>query len=152
MAVLSWGKPKVEYALLGANDTPGDWKEFPEIVQDTAQLTTTEGTLVEANQEGGERVDARRSASAYSFALTVFAKKGDTKPIEDTNGIVPGNYAVRLTGEDVETVGFLMAKASVSAGDTWTSAQGTYWNYTFEGLRPASGKIVEPYSDTTPEG
>ncbi len=153
MAVLSWGKPQVEYALLNADGTPGEFRAFPEIVQGTATLEAAEGDLLEAKQEGGERVDARRSASSYTFKLSVFAKKNSTKPIEDTNGIVTGNYALRLTPEDPAAIGFAMARASVSAGESWTAEQGTYWNYTFEGLAPVGGgKIVTIYPTVTPEG
>ncbi len=152
MAVLSWGKPQVEYALLDASGRPGQYKAFPEIVQGTATLEAVEGDLLEAKQEGGERVDARRSASSYTFKLSLFAKKNSTKPIEDTNGIVAGNYAIRLTAEDPAAIGFFMARASVSAGESWTAEQGTYWNYTFEGLAPVGGgRIVTAYPGVVTE-
>lgn len=152
MAVLSWGKPKVEYALVGESGTPGTYETFPEIVEGTAQLTTEEGNVLEATEEGGEMVDTRTSANKYTFTLTLFAKKGETKPIADANGVITGYYAVRLTPEDPAAVGFVMDKTSVSCQETWTSEEGTRWTYTFRGLKPATGNIVKPYSDTTPQG
>ena len=150
MSVLSWGKPTVEFGILGSGGAaPTTWTELPEIVEDTAQLTTEEGETMEAPQEGGELVDSRTKASKYSFALSLFAKKGDTKPIEDANGVVLGNYAIRLTPEDPETPGFIMDKTSVSVQETWNSAEGLRWIYTFRGLKPATGNILKPYPETT---
>jgi hypothetical protein len=154
MAVLSWGKPKVEYALLGADGTPGAYKAFPEIVEDTALLEVTEGDELTAPQEGGELVDSKRKASSYVFNLSLYAKKGDTKPIPDVNGVVAGNYAIRLTPEDPQAIGFLMVRTSASAGKEWASATGMYWNYSFTGLTPVGGgEICAEYSEeVTPEG
>lgn len=146
MAVLSWGKPKVEIGLLGANGAaPTTWTALPEIVEDSTQLTVEQGEKVDAREEGGGIVDSRRKANAYSLTLTLYVKKGDQKPIEDVDGIIAGNYAVRLTPEDPENAGFVMDKTSVSITETWNSAEGKRWAYTFDGLKPASGKVLKPY-------
>ncbi len=150
MAVLSWGKPKVEIGLVGADGAaPTTWTELPEIVEDSAQLTVEQGEKIDATEEGGGIVDSRRKANAYSLALTLFVKKGDEKPIEDVDGVIAGNYAVRLTPEDPENAGFIMDKTSVSITETWNSAEGKRWAYTFDGLKPKAGKILKPY--TAPE-
>lgn len=153
MAVLSWGKPTVEFGIPGAEGAaPTKWNPFPEIVEGTAQLTTEEGSVMEAIEEGGEIVDSRTSANKYTFALSLFAKKGDVKPIDDHNGVITDSYAVRLTPEDPAAIGFIMDKAAVSCQESWTSEEGTRWTYTFKGLKPASGNIVKVYSDTLPQG
>jgi hypothetical protein len=145
MAVLSWGKPTVEIALLGADGTPGEWKKMPTIVKDTAKLTPTKGNKSEAEGEGGELVDARYEKNKQLFECEVFVKKGDTKPIEDDDGVVSEQYAVRLTPEDAETEGWLMDKAQVGCEETWTSADGKRWKYSFDALKPKEGKILKPY-------
>lgn len=146
MAVLSWGKPTVEVGTLGANGTaPETWTALPEIVQGTAQLTTEQGNKTEAIAEGGDIVDVRFDKSKYTFELELFVKKGDEKPIVDEDGIILSNYAVRLTPEDPTTEGFVMDKTNVACTETWTSADGKRWKYTFNGLKPATGKILKPY-------
>ncbi|MCL1932846.1 MAG: hypothetical protein FWF53_03390 [Candidatus Azobacteroides sp.] len=149
MAVLSWGKPKVETGKLTANDgAPSVWTQLPEIVNGTATLTTEKGNKTEAVEEGGGIVDVRYEKSKYSFECELFVKKGDEKPIVDEDGIVIDNYAIRLTPEDPETEGFIMDKTSVSCVETWTSADGKRWKYTFDGLIPKTGKILKPYTGT----
>jgi len=146
MAVLSWGKPKVEVGLLGPADAaPTTWIVMPAIAQNTAKLNTEQGNKTEALEEGGGVIDSRTDKSKYTFELELFVKRGDTKPINDDDGIVSGNYAVRLTPEDKETNGFIFDKTNVSVMETWSSADGGRWKYTFAGLVPATGKILKPY-------
>ncbi|MBQ2364707.1 MAG: hypothetical protein II288_03975 [Alistipes sp.] len=146
MSVLSWGKPKVEYAKSVNGAASTDWEEFPEIVEGTTQLETTEGALVEAPEEGGDIVDSRRPKNKYKFSFELYVKKGDKKPIEDEDGVIIDNYAVRLTPEDPECEGFLIDKANVSIVETFNSADGKRWRYTFDVIKPASGKMLKPYT------
>ena len=54
MSVLSWGKPTVEFTKSVNGAVPTEptptWTAFPEIKEDTAKLTTTEGTKKEATE------------------------------------------------------------------------------------------------------
>lgn len=149
MAVLTWGKPKVEIAPYVAGVLPATptWAELPEIKENTAKLTTAKGTKQEAKGEGGELIDARYNKNAYSFECDIFQKRGDSKPIEDADGLIIPNYAWRLTPEDSTLQGHQMDKTSVSVEESWTSADGTMWKYTFEGLKPATGNILKPYTE-----
>ena len=154
MAVLSWGKPKVEFAVteestgLGPSGTEG-WTAFGEIKEDSASLDVTEGELIEATEEGGGVVDARRKANKYVFVLELFVKKGDKRPIPDTNGIIADNYAVRLTPEDPQCEGFLLDKTNVTVSERWTAAEGKILRYTFDAIKPGKNDpnaiICKPY-------
>lgn len=153
MAVLSWGKPKVEFAktdpTTGLGPATGSWTAFGEIKEDSASLDVTEGELIEATEEGGGVVDARRKANKYVFVLELFVKKGDKRPIDDTNGIIADNYAVRLTPEDAECEGFLLDKTNVTVSERWTAAEGKILRYTFDAIKPGkndpSAIICKPY-------
>lgn len=147
MSKLSWGKPTVEYAksVGGEPGTGASWSEFPEIKEDSASLETTEGELIEATEEGGGVVDSRRKRNKYKFVLDVFVKKGDTRPIEDEDGVIADNYAVRLTPEDEGCEGFLIENSNVTVSERWTSAEGKMLRYTFDGIKPKTGKICKPY-------
>lgn len=76
MSVLSWGKPTVEFTKSVNGAVPTEptptWTAFPEIKEDTAKLTTTEGTKKEATEEGGDVVDTRRGKNKYVFELEIF--------------------------------------------------------------------------------
>ena len=150
MSVLSWGKPKVEFTKSkdGAPAASATWDKMPEIKEDTAKLTTTEGTKKEATEEGGDLVDTRKGKNKYLFELEIFVKKGDEKPIEDEDGVVIDNYAVRLTPEDEECEGFLIENASVSVSESWSSADGKLWKYSFDAKKPKTGKTLKKYVKT----
>lgn len=139
MAVLSYGKPKIEIAELDADDNMSPWVQIDVPKDGTTSMETQEGDNTEYLEEGGGLVDSYRKASKYSLAFELYAKKGFQKPIADVNGVVTKNYAVRLTPEDPETYGFILYKCSVSCVETHTVADGMMWKYTFYGL-VAKGK------------
>ena len=154
MAVLSWGKPKVEFAKTDTTTglgpaTSSGWTAFGEIKEDSASLDVTEGERIEATEEGGGVVDARRKANKYVFVLEFFVKKGDTRPIPDINGIIADNYAVRLTPEDPECEGFLLDKTNVTMSERWTAAEGKILRYKFDAIKPGKNDpdaiICKPY-------
>lgn len=130
----------------GAVPANPTWAEFPEIVEKTAQLTTEKGTAQEATEEGGAVVDVRYNKNKYKFECELFVKKGDSKPIEDTDGVVAENYCLRLTPEDDTLEGFILENTSVSVEETWSSENGKRWKYTFQGLKPKTGNILKPYT------
>lgn len=146
MAVLSWGKPTVEFTESVSGAPGSSWTEMPEIVEGTAQLETTEGELIEATQEGGAVVDSRRKANKYKFSVELFVKKGDSKPIDDVDGVIAKNYAVRVTPEDEECEGFIFDNSNVSVVETWNAADGKRWKYTFDAIKPKTGALNKPYT------
>jgi len=154
MSILSWGKPKIEVAAFvdGALPSTPTWEELEEIKEGTAQLETEQGDKVEALEEGGGVVDVRFGASKYTFTFSLFMKKGDTKPIEDVDGVVSTNYALRLTPEDSAALGFMLPKCAVSVQETWTSADGGLWTYTFSALKPESGTTLQRYTAPAQSG
>jgi hypothetical protein len=150
MAVLSWGKPTVEFKK--TTDTSSDWGTFAEIVEDSASLEVTEGELIQATEEGGGVVDSRRKRNQYKFSLELFVKKGDTRPIADVDGVIADNYAVRLTPEDATCEGFILDKTNVSVSESWTAANGKRLRYTFDGIKPDDKTaICKPYTKTATE-
>lgn len=148
MSKLSWGKPKIEICELtnGAEGQSPVWSALPDIKQGTVQLNTENGNKTEALDEGGEVVDVRYDKSKYSLSVSLYIKKGDSKPIEDADGIITKEYAVRLTPEDAAAMGFKLKRCHVSSQETWTSADGGIWVYTFDALKPLSGKMLERFN------
>lgn len=150
MAILSWGKPKLEFAACGANGEPQTSPSWTEITvpikQGTATLETEAGDKSEALDEGGDVVDVRFGKSKYTFTFSLFIKKGATKPIPDSDGVVSGNYGIRLTAEDSAAAGFILPKCNVSVQETWSSEDGGLWVYTFSALKPATGDTLQRYN------
>ena len=147
--ILKWGKPLLEIIKLVDGEIPSaspQWTALDNPVQNSTQLETTEGDVTEANGEGGELVDAYVKASTYSLTFQLFAKKGSEKPIEDEDGVILDEYAIRLTPEDDTLPGFMLPRCRVSVVDTFTSADGERWQYTFRALKPTTGKMKQEYA------
>jgi hypothetical protein len=146
--ILSWGKPKVEIVLTpdGAVPAVPVWIEMKTIVEKTANLTTEKGEKVEAKGAGGELVDSKYGKNKYKFELELFVKKGDEKPVVDADGVIAGKYCCRLTPEDDTTEGWIMDNTTMTVEETWSEDIGKKWKYTFDGLKPAAGNILKPYT------
>ena len=74
------------------------------------------------------------------------APKRNSVLIEDEDGVIVDNYAVRLTPEDEACEGFLIENATVSVTESWSSADGKLWKYTFDAKKPGTGKTLKPYT------
>jgi hypothetical protein len=145
MAVLSWGKPYLEFGVSVGGAQAASFTAMPTPKEQSTQLTTTKGDKVEAKEEGGAVVDSKTKAGTSSLVFDLFVKKGFVKPIQDIDGVVAGDYSIRLTPEDPETEGFVMDNCSVSVEDLWSAEDGGTVRYTFDGKKPASGAIRKPY-------
>ena len=146
MAIIGWGKPKIEVCKLESDGTmpaTPTWEALPTPVEGTTQLTPTKGDKLEAKIEGGENEDVKYKRNIYQLVCNIRAAKGRTKPIEDEDGVVNDQYAVRLTPEDDTVPGFTIDRAAVSVEDSFTSDEGGIWIYTFDVLKPATGKQVK---------
>ena len=138
MAVIGWGKPRIFIKDLDASVPK--WEELPTPVEDSTQLETTKGDKQEAKIEGGENEDVKYGKNTYALTFNIRAAKGRKRPILDDDGVVAHNYAIALQPEDKDVQGFCMEKATVSVEDTFSSADGGVWIYTFDALKPSPEK------------
>lgn len=155
MAQLSWGKPSIEFGKCGADGAaPTTWDKLAfDPVENSTKLTPTKGEKKEAKVEGGENEAVKYGKNTYVFEFEVRGAKGRTKPIPDSDGVVEGEYAVRLTPEDPTVEGILIDKSTVSVEETFDTAEGKKWKYTFDVLKPTTGNQVKPYTaPAVPEG
>lgn len=152
MAQLSWGKPTIEFGKCSADGAvPTTWTKLSyDPVENSTKLTPTKGEKKEAKVEGGENEAVKYAKNTYVFEFEVRAAKGRTKPIADSDGVVDGEYAVRLTPEDPTVEGILIDRATVSVEETFDTAEGKKWKYTFDVLKPTSGNQVKPYTAPAP--
>ncbi len=148
MSTVKWGKPTLEICKLTNGEIPENatWDVLDNPVEDSTQLTTTKGNVLEARGEGGELIDSYTRPSAYSVVFELYAKRNAQKPIEDEDGVVKDEYAFRLTPEDSTLPGFILKKCSVNVEDTFAANIGEKWKYTFTALKPKTGKMKEVYT------
>lgn len=147
MAVLSWGKCKLETTPSkdGAPATSGSWKELDTPKEDTTKITPTAGTEKTATEEGGELVDVRYGKNTYTLEFDIFVKKGKERPFDDNDGLIEGEHAFRITPEDVECEGALIDRAVVRCDESYSTADGKMLHYVARCLKPKTGKTVKPY-------
>lgn len=148
MAILSWGKCKIETtpSISGAPGASADWTVIDTPKQDTTKVTPTAGSETTATEEGGDVVDARYGKNTYTFEFDLFVKKGGTRPFEDNDGIITGEHAFRVTPEDPTCEGAQIDRSIVRVDESFSTAEGKLLHYTAKCLKPATGKTVKPYT------
>lgn len=148
MAIVSWGRPTLEVCKLvnGEISTTPAWKTLQTPVVDTSKLNTEKGEKNEIILEGGDIFATRYSKNKYSFECQIPVAAGDLKAIEDEDGVIVDEYALRLTPEIEGADGWLMEKTAVSVIENWDSKVGSTRTYTFDGIKPKAGKILKPYT------
>lgn len=141
---LSWGKPTIKIGKLGdGGKAPSSWIDIPTPVENSTKLTPTKGAKKEAKIEGGENEAVKYAANTYTFEFEIRAGKGRAKPVEDVDGVISGEYAVKLQPEDPTVEGIVIDRSTMSMEETFDTDNGKKWKYTFDVLKPAIGNQVK---------
>ena len=141
---LSWGKPTIKIGKLGdGGKAPSSWIDIPTPVENSTKLTPTKGAKKEAKIEGGENEAVKYAANTYTFEFEIRAGKGRAKPVEDVDGVISGEYAVKLQPEDPTVEGIVIDRSTMSMEETFDTDNGKKWKYTFDVLKPATGNQVK---------
>lgn len=154
---LAWGKCKVWTSKL-SNGNPTTWNEWPTPVENTTNLTPSKGDKKEAKIEGGDNEAVKYNKNTYLAELEIRQGNDDgtprKKPVEDVDGVVEGEYALRVQPENAEVEGFIFDRCVISCEDSWNSEDGGRWKYTFDALKPKEGNTVkwQVVKDPTFEG
>ena len=146
MAVLSWGKPRIQKCTSVAGVPDGNWVDLDTPKQDTTKLTTTAGQEVTANEEGGDAVDVRAGKNTYALEFDQFVKKGVARDFEDEDGLVAGEFAIRLIPEDEATEGLLIERATIRVEENYSATDGKIRHVVVKAIKPAAGKTLKPYT------
>lgn len=147
MAILSWGKLKIETTPSenGEPKSGATWKVLDTPKNGTTKIETTAGNVVEALEEGGGVVDSRTEVNKFQLEFDLFVKKGVAAPFTDVDGVIPGEHAFRITPEDPKAVGYVINRAQVSVQESYTSADGGILHYVVKALKPKTGGFVQHY-------
>ena len=141
---LAWGKCTVKIGKVQENgNEPSSWIDIPTPVENSTKLTPTKGKKMEAKIEGGENEAVKYGANTYTFEFEIRAGKGRKKPIEDVDGVIAGEYAIKLQPEDKTVEGIKIDRATLSLEETYDTENGTKWKYTADVLKPKTGNQVK---------
>lgn len=143
MSKLSWGCPTLKYATSTDGKAGTTWTTLDTPKEDTTELTVTAGDEVTATEEGGTIVDARYKAATYELTFELFVKKGGTMPFTDTDGVIDGEYAIRVLPPDADCYGVQLDRCSLHCEVAYTAADGITVKYTAKGLKPATGNTLK---------
>lgn len=164
MATISWGKPKIFLAPTGANvvaagtaisagtnNANAVWELLPTPVEDSTQLTGTQGDKTTANIEGGEAEATKYNAATFELAMNVrmaldegdvyrylpdcmyekIGGSGSDKDDPNHSKYITTNVAILLLPQAENAPAFYCPDASVSIMETYTAADGAMWEITF---------------------
>lgn len=142
---ISWGKCIIEYATStnGAPAQNAEWKALETPKENTTKLSTTAGEKKEAKEEGGGVIDRRKAKNTYTLEFDLFYKKTTTPPFEHDDGIVPGNFAFRVTPEDETCIGIQIDNSIVSVEDSYSTEYGILIHVVVDCLKPSRGNTVK---------
>ena len=136
---ISWGLPKIEVKKSGATA----WETFATPVEDSTQLTTTQGDKLEAKIEGGTNEAVKYKSNTYQLVFDIRQTPDRIDPIVDVDGVVSDEYAVRITPENPAAFGCMIDRAAVNVQTKMNTAEGFVRTYTFEVLKPTTGNQVK---------
>lgn len=147
--ILTLGKCKIETAPVtdGAPAASAQWKALKTPKDGTTKLTQQAGTVTDILEEGGDIVDSRTGKPTGNLEWDEFVKKGEQNDFEDTDGIVAGEHALRVTPEEDTTCpGFLIDRCNISVTLNYDTAGGILRHHTARILKPKTGNMVKPYT------
>lgn len=141
---LAWGKCTIKIGKLQENgDEPNSWIDIPTPIEDSTKLTPTKGKKMEAKIEGGANEAVKYGANTYLFEFEIRAGKGRKKPIDDVDGVINGEYAIKVQPEDKTVEGIRIDRSTLSLEETYDTANGVKWKYSADVLKPKTGNQVK---------
>lgn len=143
---LAWGKCTIFTAKL-VNGSPSTWKKWYTPVENSTQLNPTKGDKKEAKIEGGENEAVKYARNTYQLVFNIRSGNEDGTPrekiVEDDDGVIEGEYALKLQPENAEVPGFTIDRCVLSESDNFSTEEGGRWDYTADALRPSTGKTIK---------
>lgn len=146
MASTSWGAPTLQFVPLTTNAVPptGKWDneeglitiEADILLEGSTTLNTEEGETKKLKNARGNDVDSKKMPSSYTLETSIIRTKGSTPKFQAVNGIVTGDYAMRLIPEDPAAIGIQFGKCNIAVNKGWDENQGLLDILTVSGVQP----------------
>lgn len=144
---LAWGKNRHWLNKLTNGEPSETYIEIPTPADGTFQLNPTKGDKKEAIIEGGdvEAVKYNKNKHAVEFEIRQGNEDGTPrkKPIEDEDGVIPGEYRYINQPENPDVEGIVIDRCVVSCEDSLNMTDGGRWKYTIDALKPKTGNQVK---------
>lgn len=148
MSVLSWGECFITHAVSVDGRPVLPWGGVDTPKENTTQLTTTAGTELNANKEGGLVVDSRFGRSNFQLEFDIFVQKGKAWPFSDDDGRIAGEHAFRIMPEGEGCEGIQIDRCMLRVEESFSTADGKMLHYVARILRPAEGKSVKLFVES----
>lgn len=141
MAIIGWGGNRHFVRNITKNK---GIRELPVPVEDTYDLATEDGDVLEAKLEGGAIKDSKKKANTNTITFDVFVAKGEKKPFADKRGVISDQFEYWEQPEDPSVpAGIHISKASISCAVKSNTAEGMKLTYTVKPLEPDT-KGIDP--------
>lgn len=155
MPNISWGKPEIYFGAqgktVGANTY--DFEKISTPAEDSTQLTGQQGEKVEARIEGGAAEDTKYKDPTLELVMKIRMAKEDGGSLRtlpsvlyksgSTTEYTEDKVAVCLIPKNNAAPGFFCASCSVSIIETYTAADGAFWEITLSINVPTTGKAIQ---------
>lgn len=155
---ISWGKPGIYIGATGQTlGSNSDFELLATPVEDSTNLTGTQGDKTEATIEGGEAEATRYGEATFELTMNVRMALEDNDhhrrlPLKmygtttSSNTTVPdlskynsGSVAVVLIPKDDAAPGFYCPSCTVNIMESYTAADGAIWEITLAPNVPSGG-------------
>lgn len=133
---LSWGKCTIWISKLNDSGVATTWKKIPTPVEGSTTLTTSKGDKKEAKVEGGLYEGIKYNKNTYALEFEIRAVKGRDKIAEDVDGVIEGEWGLKLQPEDATVEGIQIDRGILSMEPSYSTEDGTKWKYTMDALIP----------------
>ena len=162
MATISWGKPKIfigpTTATIATSASSGtnDWYLLSTPVEDSTNLTGTQGDKTEAKIEGGEAEATKYNAATFELTMNVRMAIDGTdyrylpnplyKEVTGNNArteYTASSVSVVLIPQEESAPGFYCPDCSVSIMESYTAADGAMWEITLAPNASGTAKAVQ---------
>ena len=145
---LAWGKNK-HWLVPLVNGEPDNDKAISLYtpVEGTLQLNPTKGEKKEGLVEGGEVEAVKYNKNKYEVGFEIRQGNEDgsprKKPVDDEDGVVPGEYQYLCQPENAEVEGIRIDRCVVSCEDSLNMSDGGRWKYTIDAMKPKTGNTIK---------
>lgn len=138
-----WGKCSIYTSLLGPSGDPTVWHKWTEPAENSTKVASSKGEKRELKVEGGETEAVRYGANSYT-AEAEFRIGNDTSlPIEHNDGVVNGEFAMRIVGDNPAARGVRIDRCVLSIEESADMQEGMKVKLVADVLKPKAGNSVK---------
>lgn len=144
--ILSWGKCTIKATPITGTGVDSKYSgavTFETPVEDSTNLSTTQGDKNEARVEGGAVDAVRYNANSYELTFDIRLHSSlTTPPIDGNDGVILGEWKVEIAPENSAAPKVTINRSSANVQINYTADNGVIASYTFSSLVNPSGQQI----------